>query len=72
MVGVVVRGLLHAPPTRRNQEDPVLGLLALLLVIWIAFIVIGAVIHGLFWLLIIGAVLFVATSFFGFLRGRTR
>jgi hypothetical protein len=50
----------------------VLGLLALLLVVWIAFIVLGAVIHGLFWLLIIGAVLFVATSFFGFLRGRTR
>jgi hypothetical protein len=72
MVGDAVGGLLDAPPIPRTLEAPVLGLLALLLVIWIAFIIIGAVIHGLFWLLIIGAVLFVATSFFGFLRGRTR
>lgn len=49
-----------------------LGLIALLLVIWIAFIVIGAVVHGLLWLLVIGAILFIATSAFGFLRGRTR
>jgi hypothetical protein len=56
----------------RPQEDTVLGLIGLLLVIWIAFIVIGAVIHALFWLVIVGAILFVATSAFGFLRGRTR
>lgn len=47
-----------------------LALLGLLLVIWIAFIVIGAVIKGLFWLLIIGAVLFIATSLFGFVKRR--
>jgi hypothetical protein len=50
----------------------VLGLIGLLLVIWIALIVIGAVVHALFWLVIVGAILFVATSIFGFLRGRTR
>jgi hypothetical protein len=50
----------------------VLGLIALLLVIWIAFIVIGAVVHAVFWLLIVGVILFVATSIFGFLRGRAR
>jgi hypothetical protein len=50
----------------------VLGFIALLLVVWIALIVIGAVIHGLLWLLVIGVVLFLATSLFGFLRGRTR
>ena len=49
-----------------------LGFIALLLVIWIAVIVIGAVIHGLFWLVIIGAILFVATSAFGYLRNKTR
>jgi hypothetical protein len=48
----------------------VLGFIGLLLVIWIAFIVIGAVIKGLFWLIIIGAVLFLITSLFGFARGR--
>lgn len=47
-----------------------LGFLGLLLVIWIALIVLGAVIKGLFWLIIIGAVLFLITSLFGFVRGR--
>jgi hypothetical protein len=50
----------------------VVGFLALLLVIWIALIVIGAVIKGLFWLIIVGVVLFLATSLIGFVRGRTR
>jgi hypothetical protein len=49
----------------------VLGFLALLLVIWIALIVIGAVIHGLLWLVIIGVVLFLATSLIGFVRRRS-
>lgn len=47
-----------------------LGFLGLLLVVWIALIVLGAVIKGLFWLIIIGAVLFLITSLFGFVRGR--
>jgi hypothetical protein len=50
----------------------VLALIGLLLVIWIAFIVIGAVVHALFWLLVIGIVLFLLTSVFGFFRNRTR
>lgn len=45
-----------------------IGLLAVLLVIWLACIVLGAVIKGLFWLLIIGAVLFVATSIVSFVK----
>ena len=49
-----------------------LGFLGLLLVIWIVFIVIGAVVHGLFWLIIIGVILFLVTSAFGVLRGRNR
>jgi hypothetical protein len=48
----------------------VLGFLGLLLVVWIALIVIGAVVHTLFWLIIVGVVLFLATSAFGVLRGR--
>lgn len=47
-----------------------LGFIALLLIVWVALIVIGAVIKGLFWLIVIGAVLFVATSLFGMMRNR--
>ena len=45
-----------------------LGFLALLLVIWIALIVLGAIVKGLFWLIVVGVVLFVTTSFVGFVR----
>ena len=48
-----------------------LALIGLLLVIWLAVIVLGAVIHGLFWLVIIGIVLFLATAAFGWVRRRT-
>lgn len=48
-----------------------LRLLLLVLGIWVACMVIGAVIHGLIWLLIIGAVLFVVTSFFGWMKRET-
>jgi uncharacterized membrane protein len=46
----------------------VLGLLVLLLVAWVAVIVIGAVVKGLFWLVVVGAVLFLATAAFGWRR----
>jgi hypothetical protein len=46
----------------------VIGLLALLLVVWLACVVVGVVIKGLFWLLIIGAILFVATGIIGFVK----
>ena len=51
---------------------PVLGFIALLLVVWLALVVIGAVVEGLFWLVVIGAVLFVATAAFGWVRRNTR
>jgi uncharacterized RDD family membrane protein YckC len=54
------------------EEVPVLGFIALLLVVWLAFIVIGAVLEGLFWLVIIGAVLFIATAAFGWMKRNTR
>ncbi|MGY2081674.1 hypothetical protein [Modestobacter sp. SYSU DS0657] len=49
-----------------------LGVIALLLVIWLALIVIGSVIEGLFWLVVIGAVLFVATAVFGWVKRNTK
>lgn len=48
-----------------------LGFIALLLVVWVALIVIGAVVEGLFWLIVIGAVLFVATAAFGWVKRNT-
>jgi TRAP-type C4-dicarboxylate transport system permease large subunit len=48
-----------------------LGFIALLLVIWLALVVIGAVVEGLFWLVAVGAVLFVATAAFGWVKRHT-
>jgi hypothetical protein len=49
----LVRGLL------------VLAIILLLIIVWIAAGIIGAVVHGLIWLTIIAAVLFLATLVFG-------
>lgn len=48
-----------------------LALIGLLLVIWLVFIVLGFVIKGLFWLLIVGVVLFVLTALLGSIRRGT-
>lgn len=45
-----------------------LSFLVLLLVIWVIFIVAGAVIKGLFWLVIVGVVLFLATAAYGWVK----
>jgi uncharacterized membrane protein (Fun14 family) len=42
-----------------------LALIAIALVIWLVLAVLGIVIHGLFWLAVIGIVLFIATAVFG-------
>jgi hypothetical protein len=49
----------------------VIGLLVLLLVIWLVCIVLGIAVKGLVWLLVIGAILFVATAVFGFVKRET-
>lgn len=48
-----------------------LGFLLLLLVIWVALVVIGAVIKGLFWLAVVGVVLFLITAALGWTRRRS-
>ncbi|EFL09322.1 predicted protein [Streptomyces sp. AA4] len=50
------------------RRTPMLALLGLLLVIWLVCIVLGVVIKGLFWLVIVGAVLFLATAAVGFVK----
>ena len=42
-----------------------LRLLGLLLVVWLAVTVIGAVVEGLFWLAVVGLLFFVATAVLG-------
>ncbi|MBO1767697.1 hypothetical protein [Allobranchiibius sp. GilTou38] len=49
-----------------------IGIVAVLLVIWLVFVVLGFVIKGLLWLALIGVVLFVATGVWGWLRGKSR
>lgn len=49
-----------------------LGIIALLLVVWLVLAVVGAVVEGLFWLLVIGAVLFVATAAYGWMKRNTK
>jgi hypothetical protein len=46
------------------------GLIVALLVIWSVVAVLGLVLKGLFWLFVVGAILFVATGVFGWVRQR--
>ena len=45
-----------------------LALIGLLLVVWLVVAVVGAVVKGLVWLLVLGAVLFVATAVVGWVK----
>jgi hypothetical protein len=50
-----------------------IGFVILLLVIWLVLALLGVVIKGLFWLAIIGIVLFVVTVIVGYIkRGGSR
>ena len=46
--------------------------IVVLLIVWLALSVLGFVIKGLFWLAIVGLVLFLGTALFGFLQNRAR
>ncbi|HJC28182.1 MAG TPA: hypothetical protein H9759_02165 [Candidatus Dietzia intestinipullorum] len=48
-----------------------LKLLIVLLVIWLALGIIGIAVKGLVWLAVIGAVLFVVTAVWGFVKRET-
>ncbi|MGY1745367.1 hypothetical protein [Blastococcus sp. SYSU D00695] len=49
-----------------------LRLIGLLLVLWLVITVVGAVVKALFWLAVVGALLFVATAAVGWRRRDTR
>jgi hypothetical protein len=46
----------------------VLRILGLLLVIWLAVTVIGAIVEGLFWLAVVGLLFFAATAALGWTK----
>ena len=46
------------------------GLVVAFLVLWLILAVLGLVIKGLFWLFVVGAVLFVVTAILGWMRRR--
>ncbi|WP_380169223.1 hypothetical protein [Jannaschia sp. R86511] len=45
-------------------------LLIVLLALWLGLTLIGAIVEGLFWLLVIGVVLFLATAVWGWFKVR--
>jgi len=49
-----------------------LWVIVILLVIWLLVSVLGFVIEGLFWLAVIGIVLFIATAVWGWLKRKAR
>lgn len=49
-----------------------LRIIGALLAIWLAFVVLGFVVHAIFWLAIIGGVLFLGTAAYGAIRNGSR
>jgi hypothetical protein len=49
-----------------------LRLLGLLLVVWLVITVFGAIVKGLFWLAVVGLLLFLATAAFGWNKRNMR
>lgn len=47
------------------------GIIVTLLVIWLIFVVLGALLEGLFWLTVVGIVLFLATGAYGWMKRKT-
>ncbi|MBV9845986.1 MAG: hypothetical protein JOZ47_13055 [Kutzneria sp.] len=48
-----------------------LAVIGVLLIIWLVITVLGALLKGLFWLAIIGGVLFVATAAYGAIKNKS-
>jgi hypothetical protein len=64
-------GLWHRGGFYCWEGTSIMGLIIALLVIWLAFVVIGFAVKALLWLAIVGIVLFIATGIFGAIRRRT-
>lgn len=58
------------PPVSGHPEV-MIGLIVILLIVWAVLAVLGLAVKGLFWLFVIGLILFVATGIVGWVRRRT-
>ncbi len=58
-----------APP---HNVERMTGFIIALIVIWIVLSIVGFVVEGLFWLAVIGIVLFLATSAWGWFSRKSR
>src|SRR3954452_8365939 len=67
-----LRGSSQPRHTRRRLEVRVLALIGILLLVWLAITIIGAVIKGLFWLAVVGLIFFLITAAFGWGKHNTR
>jgi hypothetical protein len=47
-------------------------IIAVLLAIWLALTILGAVVKGVFWLAVVGGVLFLGTAAYGAIKGRSK
>ncbi|HEX6342922.1 hypothetical protein [Umezawaea sp.] len=47
-------------------------IIAVLLAIWLALTILGAVVKGVFWLAVVGGVLFLGTAAYGAVKGRSK
>ncbi len=56
---------------RRVSGVPMTGIIIVLLIIWLVLVVLGAVLEGLFWLTVIGIVLFLGTAAYGWVKRKT-
>ncbi len=57
----------HLSPGKSTVVS-MIGFIVLLLVVWLVLAILGFVIKGLFWLAVIGIVLFVVTAIVGYIR----
>lgn len=53
---------------RRSTVNPMLRLIVVLLVVWLVLAMLGLIIKGLFWLAVLGLILFAVTAVAGFFR----
>lgn len=53
------------------ETDGMWTIVLILLAVWLVLSILGLVIKGLFWLFVIGAVLFVATAAWGWIKERS-
>ncbi|GGP80674.1 hypothetical protein [Saccharothrix coeruleofusca] len=47
-------------------------IIAALLVVWLALTVLGALVKGVFWLVVVGGALFLGTAAYGALKSRSK